>query len=67
MAATRNKETLTSPPTLSEMMGYIARLGGHLDRKKNSPSGIKAIGIGICKLYNYADAWDLFGPRAKTK
>jgi len=67
MAATRNKEPLTSPPTLSEMMGYIARLGGHLGRKKDLPPGVKAIWIGICKLHNYADAWDLFGPGAKTK
>jgi Transposase DNA-binding/Transposase Tn5 dimerisation domain len=67
MAATRNKEPLNSPPTLSEMMGYIARLGGHLGRKKDLPPGVKAIWVGICKLHNYADAWDLFGPGAKTK
>lgn len=67
MAATRNKESLTSPPTLSEMMRYIAKLGGHLGRKKDLVPGVKAIWIGICKLHNYADAWDLFGPGAKTK
>lgn len=67
MAATRNKEPLTSPPTLSEMMGYIARLGGYLGRKKDLPPGIKAIWIGICKLHNYADAWDLFGPGTTTQ
>jgi hypothetical protein len=67
MAATRNKEPLTSPPTLSEMIGYIARLGGHLGRKKDLPPGVKAIWVGICKLHNYADAWDLFGPGANIK
>lgn len=67
MAATRNKEPLTLPPTLSEMMGYIAKLGGHLGRKRDLPPGVKAIWIGICKLHNYADAWDLFGPGANTK
>lgn len=67
MAATRDKKPLTLPPTLSEMMGYIARLGGHLGRKKDLPPGVKAIWIGICKLHNYADAWDLFGPGAKSK
>lgn len=67
MAATRNKEPLTSPPTLSEMIGYIARLGGHLGRKKDLPPGVKAMWIGICKLHNYADAWDLFGPGSKAK
>lgn len=67
MAATRNKEPLTSPPTLSDMMRYIAKLGGHLGRKKDLNPSVKAIWVGICKLHNYADAWDLFGPGAKTK
>jgi Transposase Tn5 dimerisation domain/Transposase DNA-binding len=64
MAATRNKSPPVSVPTLNEMMGYIARLGGHLGRKKDVSPGVKAIWIGICKLTNYADAWDLFGPGA---
>jgi hypothetical protein len=67
MAATRNREPLTSPPTLSEMIGYIGRLGGHLGRNKDLLPGIKAMWIGICKLHNYADAWDLFGPGANAK
>lgn len=64
IAATRNKSPPISAPTLNEMMGYIARLGGHLGRKKDKLPGVKAIWIGICKLTNYADAWDLFGPGA---
>jgi hypothetical protein len=44
----------------------IARLGGHLGRKKDMLPGVKAIWVGICKLHNYADAWDLFGPGATT-
>jgi len=42
--------------------GYIGKLGGHLGRKKDPLPGVKAIWTGICKLTNYADAWDLFGP-----
>lgn len=67
MAATRNKEPLTSPPTLGEMIGYIAKLGGHLNRKKDMLPGVKAMWVGICKLHNYSDAWDLFGPGADAK
>ena len=67
MAATRNREPLTLAPALSEMMGYIAKLGGYLERKKDLPRGIKAIWIGICKLHNYADAWDLFDPGATAQ
>lgn len=64
VAATRNKSLPSSPPTMKEMMGYISQLGGHLGRKKDPTFGVKAIWIGICKLTNYADAWDLFGPGA---
>ena len=64
VAATRNKSLPSDPPTMKEMMGYIAQLGGHLGRKKDPIPGVKAIWIGICKLTNYADAWDLFGPGA---
>lgn len=65
IAATRNRSPPSTPPTLNEMIGYIARLGGHLGRKKDKSPGVKAIWIGICKLTNYADAWDLFGPGAQ--
>lgn len=64
VAATRNKNLPSSPPTMKEMMEYISRLGGHLGRRKDPIFGVKAIWIGICKLTNYADAWDLFGPGA---
>lgn len=64
IAATRNRNLPSSPPTMKEMMAYIAQLGGHLGRRRDPNHGIKAIWIGICKLTNYADAWDLFGPGA---
>ena len=65
MAALRSKTTPSSPPTLQEMIGYIARLGGYLGRKTDKPPGVKAIWLGICKLTHYADAWDLFGPETR--
>lgn len=66
IAATRNREPPIKPPSMGEMMGYIGKLGGHLGRKKDPHPGVKAIWIGICKLTNYADAWDLFGPEARA-
>ncbi len=66
IAATRNKEPPINPPTMSEMMGYIGKLGGHLGRKNDPHPGVKAIWTGIWRLTHYADAWDLFGPEAKT-
>ena len=64
VAATRDKNTPQEAPTMKEMMGYVAKLGGHLGRKNDPPPGVKAIWTGICRLTNYADAWDLFGPGA---
>ena len=52
---------------MEEMIKYIARLGGHIRRKNDPEPGVKSIWLGICKLTNYADAWDLFGPGATTK
>ncbi len=65
MAALRSKKLPISPPSLQEMMSYIARLGGHLGRKTDKPPGVKAIWTGISKLTHYADAWDIFGPETR--
>jgi hypothetical protein len=67
IAATRDRKYPSTPPTLQKMMGYIAKLGGHLGRKNDPNPGPTVIWKGICKLTNYADAWDLFGPEAHTK
>lgn len=63
-AATRNRNVPAKAPTMKEMMLYIGKLGGHLGRRNDPPPGIKATWIGICKLANYADAWEIFGPGA---
>jgi hypothetical protein len=67
IAATRDRKYPSTPPTLQKMMSYIAKLGGHLGRKNDPHPGPTVIWKGICKLSNYADAWDLFGPEADTK
>lgn len=64
IAATRDRQLPSNPPTMKEMIEFIGKLGGHLGRKNDPNPGVKAIWIGICKLTNYADAWDLFGPGA---
>ncbi len=67
VAVTRNKKPPPHAPKMQEMLGYIAKLGGHLGRKNDPPAGTKAIWVGICKLTQYVDAWDLFGPDANTE
>ncbi len=66
LAATRNKTPLLSPPTMEEMLNYIAKLGGYLGRKKDPPPGVKVIWLGMSKLSQYVDAWDLFGPDSRA-
>lgn len=67
IAATREREAPPAPPTLGQMIMYIAMLGGYLGRKNDPQPGIKLLWLGISALYNYADAWELFGPGANTK
>lgn len=67
VAATRDRQYPLDPPTMREMMGYVAKLGGHLGRKNDPEPGPKTIWIGISKLTHYADAWDLFGPEVRHK
>lgn len=67
MAATRDRQYPSSPPTLQKMMSYVATLGGHLGRKKDPEPGPTVIWRGMCKLANYTDAWDLFGPESEAK
>lgn len=66
IAATRIRQPPSNPPSMQEMMRYIGKLGGHLGRKNDPSPGVKAMWVGICKLTNYADAWDLFGPGNRT-
>ena len=64
IAATRHRQPPSSPPDMQTMMSYIAKLGGYLGRKSDPNPGPKAMWVGINKLANYADAWELFGPNA---
>jgi hypothetical protein len=50
IAATRDRKYPSTPPTLQKMMGYIAKLGGHLGRKNDPDPGSTVIWKGICKL-----------------
>jgi hypothetical protein len=42
------------PPPLSAMLGWIARLGGHLGRKSDGPPGPKALWIGLQRARDLA-------------
>ncbi len=48
------------PPKLSEMIVYIAQMGGYLNRKNDPPPGPKAMWIGIQKLHMMALGFELY-------
>ncbi len=47
-----------SPPSLSEMLDQIARLGGHLGRKHDGPPGAKSIWIGLQRMRDFVQMMD---------
>jgi Transposase Tn5 dimerisation domain len=50
-------------PSLNEMIGLVASLGGHLGRTKDGPPGPQVLWIGIQRMRDFAAAWQAFGPR----
>ena len=51
-------------PRLAEMVRFIARLGGYIERPNSEP-GPQTIWIGMQRMYDLAWAWESFGPQAK--
>jgi Transposase DNA-binding/Transposase Tn5 dimerisation domain len=50
-------------PSLNEMIGLVASLGGHLGRTKDGPPGPQVLWIGLQRMRDFAAAWQAFGPR----
>jgi hypothetical protein len=50
------------PPTLSDFIAQVARLGGHLGRKFDGEPGAQTIWIGMQRMHDFARAWQAFGP-----
>jgi hypothetical protein len=54
------------PPSLAEVVALIAQLGGYINRpNRKDPPGVQTIWIGMQRMYDFAIAWDTFGPGAK--
>jgi hypothetical protein len=51
-----------TPPPLGEMIGLVARLGGHLGRQHDGPPGPKVMWRGLQRLMDFAACWRAFGP-----
>jgi hypothetical protein len=52
------------PPTLGEMVRLVAQLGGYVNRKRSDPPGPQTIWLGLQRLHDFAQCWQIFGPGA---
>lgn len=50
------------PPSLSEFITMVARLGGYLNRKNDPPPGPTVMWKGFNKMQTLTEAWESFGP-----
>jgi hypothetical protein len=55
----------SQPPTLKEMVDYVAELGGYLGRKGDGPPGTQTLWRGFQRLDDITEAWNAFGPEAE--
>jgi hypothetical protein len=53
------------PPSLSEFMKLLTRLGGYNNRATETPPGPQPIWIGVRRMLDFARAWRTFGPEAR--
>lgn len=58
----QTREAPSDPPTLGEMVKWVATLGGYLARRSDPPPGPKALWVGLQRMAHFAQAWNLFGP-----
>lgn len=52
----------STPPTLSEMVRWVAQLGGYVNRKRPDPPGPQTIWLGLQRAHDFAICWQNFGP-----
>jgi len=61
-SVTTKKPLPKQPPTLSEFISLLSRLGGHNNRAGDRDPGPQAIWVGIRRMTDFARAWLAFGP-----
>jgi len=62
VVALAGRAALEPKPSVGVIIRLIARLGGHLGRKKDPPPGMKCLWIGLARMADFAFCWDTFGP-----
>jgi hypothetical protein len=47
----------TTPPTLAQVVNWIARLGGFLGRQSDGSAGVKVLWRGLSRLHDLVEGW----------
>lgn len=55
----RSNDIPLQPPSLSEAVMWIGRLGGHLGRKSDGPPGLKTVWLGYQRVCDAANVYEL--------
>jgi len=53
----RGKQAPLDPPSLAQMIAWIAKAGGHIHRKGDIPPGPQTIWKGMAKMFAYGELW----------
>jgi hypothetical protein len=58
--AVAKRDKSAGEPSLSEFIGIVGKLGGHLGRKGDGPPGPQSIWQGLARVRDFACAWHAF-------
>lgn len=56
----KNNNIPKQPPSMSQAVKWIGRLGGHLGRKSDGPPGLKTVWLGYQTLCNATSMYEIF-------
>ena len=54
-------------PTLHTMVRMVAQLGGYVNRKREDEPGPQTVWLGLQRMHDMAQCWELFGPGAPAQ
>jgi hypothetical protein len=60
----RKEDPPATPPSLGVFVRMVAQLGGYVNRKRDDSPGPQTVWIGLQRVHDFANCWQLFGPDA---
>lgn len=54
----------SQPPSLREMLRWVAQLGGYVNRSRPDEPGPQTVWLGLQRTHDIALCWEMFGPEA---